>query len=282
MILNIDNTRFDPKKPVTLYSANDPITTPGMYLAKSDHILVVDPAQSQLDKEAEELRKLEEEVAQLTKDAEANVQKPPIDNLGEISVIDEQTVMVNGKLKRKKRKKKKRKKLGGGEETIANITIDEVDIDETPLETVPEEKKDIKLNPPPKKKKVKKHKNKPTPLGVVEEDSKEISMVTDILRSGTLDSNKFTNGSDNTSERRSLKDHHTGNTVVPVKSRKSRFSEHKIEQVNPIESPKNEKKPWKFPEDEGMPVNFSDVDSESRKESIHNLPINKPEVSSTT
>ena len=111
--------------------------------------------QNELDQEAEELKKLEEEVARLTKEAQSNLHKQ--DNLAEISVINEQTIMVNGKLKRKKKKKRKRKKIGGGEETIANITVDEISVDQK-QEMEEKDEKQIKLNPP--KKKHKKPKNK--------------------------------------------------------------------------------------------------------------------------
>ena len=132
----------------------------------------ISPTQEEIDEE--ELRKLEEEVEQLKKEAEANLINQGVENPGEISIIDEQTIFVDGKLKKKKKKKKKRKKIGGGEETIANITIDEVDVQQV------EEQTDIKLNPVHKKKS-KSKKNKPnTELNTVEEDSKEDLAITDI------------------------------------------------------------------------------------------------------
>lgn len=101
------------------------------------------------DDDAEELRKLEEEVARLQKEAEGALEGADGDAPGEFVVIDEQSVIVDGKRKKKKKKKKKRRKIGGGEETIANITIDEVSVEEDQV------KKDLDLNPPQKKKKKK-------------------------------------------------------------------------------------------------------------------------------
>ena len=133
----------------------------------------LDQNQQELDEEAEELRKLEEEVAFLQKEAEANLVNSSPENPAEISIIDEQIIIVDGKRKKKKKKKKKRKKIGGGEETIANITIEEVNEEEE------SEVNQIELNPVQKKKK--KHKNTPhTELGPVEEDSKEQSTLMDM------------------------------------------------------------------------------------------------------
>ena len=49
--------------------------------------------------------------------------------IGDITIIDEETIIVNGKRKRKKKKKKKRKK-GGKEITISNISYIEPHPDE--------------------------------------------------------------------------------------------------------------------------------------------------------
>ena len=147
--------------------------------------IISDPVQEELDVDAEELRKLEEEVELLKREAEANLINQDTENPGEISIIDEQTVFVDGKLKKKKKKKKKRKKLGGGEETIANITIDEADIQE--------EQKEIPLNPL-QKKKHKSKKNKPnTELDAVEEDSREDCTILDLKNMATVDSRRINN-----------------------------------------------------------------------------------------
>ena len=229
--------------------------------------------QNELDKEAEELKKLEEEVARLTKETQNNLEKP--DNIGEVSIINEQTIMVNGKLKRKKKKKKKRKKMGGGEETIANITVDEVSIDQK--EEM--EEKSRKLNPP--KKRHKKPKTKNTPLGVVEEDSKEQSVLTDFIKSNTLDSQKFKEMEEDVESpavkpqgksRFSMSQLPTLEAIKPNEDIPLNKANTQIEQVNAInpkplplnEDNSNEKEKWKFPEDEGiMPVDFDAVDVSS-------------------
>ena len=146
----------------------------------------LDQNQQELDAEAEELRKLEEEVAFLQKEAEANLVNSSPENPAEISIIDEQIIIVDGKRKKKKKKKKKRKKIGGGEETIANITIEEVNEEEE------SEVNQIELNPVQKKKK--KHKKTPhTELGPVEEDSKEQSTLMDMKALASIEGQNLQN-----------------------------------------------------------------------------------------
>ena len=120
------------------------------------------------------------------KEAESNLVNSNAENLAEISIIDEQIIIVDGKRKKKKKKKKKRKKIGGGEETIANITIGEVDEEEE------SETNQIELNPLQKKKK--KHKKIPnTELNPVEEDSKEQSTLMDMKALASIDSQHIHN-----------------------------------------------------------------------------------------
>jgi hypothetical protein len=142
------------------------------------------PEKTDIEIEEDELIKLEEEVARLQAEADA----PQIDgnNVGESTEYVDQTYMIDGKRKRKKKKKIRRKKAGGGEETIGDITIDDVYIDE-------ETGKEIPLNPPVKKK-VKKKKVHKTELGTVEEDSKEMSTMMDIKRLESLNEERFSYG----------------------------------------------------------------------------------------
>jgi hypothetical protein len=142
------------------------------------------PEKTDVEIEEEELIKLEEEVARLQ--AEADAPQTDGNNVGESTEYVDQTYMVDGKRKRKKKKKKRRKVAGGGEETIGDITIDDVYIDE-------ETGKEIPLNPPVKKK-IKKKKVHKTELGTVEEDSKELSTIMDIKRLESLNEERFSYG----------------------------------------------------------------------------------------
>lgn len=241
-----------------------------------------------LAKEEAELKKLEDEIAQLTREAESNLTSQPGDGVGEITVIDEQTIMVDGKRKRKKKKKKKRKKIGGGEETIANITIDEVFVDEEPENPPPpaevQSPSELKLNPA-KKKKVKKHKNKITSLNTVEEDSKEQSQYTDVMKSDPIDEQDIEElegeGDENLQPTIINQDSHTHphakveetKTHETVNHPEPTFSHHKADDIpkaheNPSDNIENR---WKFPEDEGMPVEFGD-DNEELEEPKKLLP----------
>lgn len=184
------------------------------------------PESELLGEDEDEIRKLEEEVARLQKEAEETVQE---NNIGETEEIAEQSYMIDGKRKRKKKKKKKRKKIGGGEETIADITIADESLDEDTI------KKDIPLNPVVKKK-VKKAKKKPqTELGPVEEDSKEQSTVMDLKKTNTLNSLQISNAENSSRTVSSVKENEdifeeekkekaiSGNNLAQVKSKPSTF-----------------------------------------------------------